>query len=76
METLHFQTNINTSEDVAVVTLPLNNIEQIDGWNIDTDSTDKLLTVQTTDNRITDLVEKALRNVGFAAQKISRDQIS
>ncbi|QJD81581.1 PH domain-containing protein [Spirosoma rhododendri] len=61
METLNFKTNIQTSNDVAAVTQPLNDIEQVDGWNLNTDSPDFLLTVQTTDNRIADQVEEAIR---------------
>ncbi|GAB4029465.1 copper chaperone [Spirosoma jeollabukense] len=68
METLNFRTNIKTSDDVAAVTLPLNTIEQIDGWNINTDVTDHLLTVQTTDNRIADLVQKAVGKAGYWAE--------
>ena len=71
METLNFKTNIKTSDDVAAVTLPINNIEQVDGWNIDTDSPDKLLTVQTTDNRIADLVQKAVKQAGYWAEIIA-----
>lgn len=71
METLNFKTNIKTGEDVAAVTLPLNDIEQIDGWNVDTDSADKLLTVQTTDNRIASLVEQAVQKAGFQAEQIA-----
>lgn len=68
METLNFKTNIKTSDDVAAVTLGLNNIEQVDGWNIDTESADYLLTVQTTDNRIGDLVQQAVSQAGFMAE--------
>jgi hypothetical protein len=68
METLNFKTNIKTSDDVAAVTLGLNNIEQVDGWNIDTESPDNLLTVQTTDNRISDLVQEAVRKAGFMSE--------
>jgi copper chaperone len=68
METLNFKTNINTSDDVAAVTINLNDIEQVDGWNIDTAAPDRLLTVQTTDNRIADLVQQAVQKAGFQAE--------
>ncbi len=71
METLNFRTNIKTSDDVAAVTLPLNDIEQVDGWNINTDVPDKLLTVQTTDNRIADLVEQAINKAGYQAELVT-----
>jgi copper chaperone CopZ len=70
METLNFKTNIQSSNDVAAVTLNLNNIEQVDGWNIDTSATDHLLTVQTTDNRIADLVQKAIQEAGYEAELV------
>lgn len=70
METLNFKTNIKSSEDVAAVTLNLNAIEQVDGWNIETSAPNKLLTVQTTDNRIADLVQKAVEQAGYQAQQI------
>jgi len=72
METLNFKTNITSYEDVAAVTLPLNAIEQVDGWNIDTDAPDKLLTVQTTDNRITGLVVNAVEQAGFKAELVDK----
>lgn len=70
METLNFKTNISTSDDIAAVTLGLNDIEQVDGWNIDTEASDKRLTVQTTDNRIADLVKQAVEKAGFQADLV------
>jgi copper chaperone len=71
METLNFKTNIQSSDDVASVTLNLNDIEQVDGWNIDTNAPDNLLTVQTTDNRIADLVQKAVEKAGYRAELVT-----
>ncbi|WP_461064202.1 copper chaperone [Spirosoma horti] len=71
METLNFKTNITNHEHVAAVTLPLNDIEQVDGWNIDTESPDKLLTVQTTDNRIANVVVSAVEQAGFKAEWVN-----
>ncbi|GAB4020724.1 hypothetical protein GCM10028808_63170 [Spirosoma migulaei] len=72
METLNFKTNLTDKKAITAVTLPLNNIEQLDGWNVDTDSPDNLLTVQTTDNRIADLVQKAVEQAGYWAETIVR----
>lgn len=72
METLNFKTNLTDKKAIAAVTLPLNNIEQLDGWNVDTNSPDNLLTVQTTDNRIADLVQKAVAQAGYWAETIVR----
>lgn len=76
METLNFKTNMKTSDDVAAVTLDLNNIEQVDGWIVDTGDPDKLLTVQTTDNRIADLVEQAVAKAGYNAELVPREYTS
>jgi copper chaperone len=70
METLNFKTNIKSSKDVAAVTESLNGIEQVDGWNIATGEPDHLLTVQTTDNRIGDLVQKAVAKAGYQAMLV------
>ncbi|GAB4035170.1 heavy-metal-associated domain-containing protein [Spirosoma gilvum] len=67
METLNFKTNLTTSEDVAAVTLNLNDIEPVDGWNVDPDG---LLTVQTTDNRIAEQVIQAVKQAGYRAETV------
>ncbi len=67
MKTLNFKTNIITNNRVEVITLGLNNVEQIDGWNVNPDVHDKLLTVQTTDNHITDLVRRTVEKAGYQA---------
>ncbi|RIV17436.1 copper chaperone [Fibrisoma montanum] len=72
METLNFKTNIKCSGCVAAVTPFLNDIEQVDGWNVDTDSPDKILTVQTTDNRIGAEVRKAVERAGYKAEPMPR----
>jgi copper chaperone CopZ len=75
METLNFKTNIKCGGCVATVTPFLNEIEQLDGWNVDTASPDKILTVQTTarrtgDNQIGEVVKKAIEKAGFRAEPI------
>lgn len=72
METLNFKTNIKCSGCVAAVTPFLNDIEQVDGWNVDTDSPEKILTVQTTDNRVGEEVSKAVERAGYKAEPIPR----
>ncbi len=70
METLDFKTNIKCDGCIATVTPFLNEIEQLDGWNVDTASPDKILTVQTTDTRIGEQVKKAVERAGFRAEPI------
>lgn len=72
METLNFKTNIKCSGCVATVTPYLNKIDQLDGWNVDTNSPDKVLTVQTTDNRIGEEVRKAVEQAGYRAEPMAR----
>lgn len=70
MKTLNFKTNIASGEAVEAVTLPLNGIEPLDGWNIDTEHSDHLLTVQTVDNRVSNEVIQAVVNAGYQAELI------
>lgn len=75
METLNFKTNIKCSGCVASVTPFLNSIPSVahlDGWNVDTDSADKILTVQTTDNRIGEEIQQAVKQAGYWAEPITR----
>ncbi|ADB42838.1 MULTISPECIES: heavy-metal-associated domain-containing protein [Spirosoma] len=75
METLNFKTNINCSGCVAAVTPFLNSIPSvahIDGWNVDMDSPDKILTVQTTDTRIGEEIQKAIEQAGYRAEPVTR----
>lgn len=71
METLNFKTNIKCGSCVAAVTPFLNDIEQLDGWNVDTKSPDWILTVQTTDTRIGDEVQKAIEKAGYKAEPMT-----
>ncbi|KAA9341206.1 copper chaperone [Larkinella humicola] len=52
---------------VAAVTPFLNNIDQVNGWNVDTDSPEKILMVQVTDHRIGTLVIKAVGQAAYQA---------
>jgi len=70
MKTLNFKTNISDHEAVTAVTLPLNAIEPLDGWNIDLENKDHLLTVQTVDNRVADQVVAAVTKAGYEAELI------
>lgn len=72
METLNFKTNIKCGGCIATVTPFLNEIEQVDGWNVDTASPDKILTVQTTDNRVGEEVRKAVERAGYRAEPITQ----
>lgn len=70
MKTLNFKTNITTDDAIEAVTLPLNAIEPLDGWNIDLQHQDHLLTVQTIDNRVSEQIIAAVEKAGFEAALI------
>jgi len=57
-----FKTSINCGGCVAIVTPVLNEIEGISHWEVDTDSKDKILTVQSekiTREKIISAIQKA-----------------
>lgn len=67
-EQVQFKTNIKCGGCIATVTPFLNAIEQLDGWNVDTGSPQKILTVGSTDAQIGELVKKAIEKAGFRAE--------
>lgn len=69
MDTLKFKTTINCSSCVAKVTPVLNNLENIEQWSVDTESTDKVLSVTGEHIDEADLV-KSLAKIGYKAEKI------
>ncbi|MGI4885389.1 MAG: heavy-metal-associated domain-containing protein [Janthinobacterium lividum] len=68
MATLHFKTTINCANCVRAITPALNGEPGIQAWQVDTASTDKLLTVHTDlgPSQVAALVQEA----GFEAQAI------
>lgn len=69
METLKFKTNIKCGGCIATVTPFLNADKNIENWQVDLESADRILTVETDQpaTEIADLVKKA----GYAAQEIA-----
>lgn len=68
--TLKFKTNINCMGCVAKVTPTLNEISEIENWEVDVQNKDKVLTIETqslNQNEIVAAVEKA----GFKIEKIT-----
>ncbi|WP_129594575.1 heavy-metal-associated domain-containing protein [Seramator thermalis] len=70
MKTLRFKTNINCSNCLAKVTPSLNQKEGIASWNVDLDSPDKILTVETESLMPEDIV-KTVKRVGFEATEMN-----
>lgn len=69
METLKFKTNIKCSGCIATITPFLNGDKNIDSWEVDLNSSDRILTVTTDEpaGEVTELLKKA----GYTAQEIS-----
>lgn len=71
MEAIKFKTTIKCSGCVATVTPYLNETVGAGNWQVDLQSPDRILTVQT-DNRATENeVIKQLQTAGYKAEKIN-----
>jgi len=70
MKTLKFKTNIKCGGCVATVTPVLNGIADIKQWEVDTNSADKILTVEGTEQADAEQIIQGLQQVGYAAEKL------
>ncbi|MBO9201606.1 MULTISPECIES: heavy-metal-associated domain-containing protein [Niastella] len=71
METVKFKTTIKCSGCVATVTPYLNEAVGENNWQVDTQSPDKILTVNTADKTKENEVVQKLQQAGYKAEKIS-----
>jgi copper chaperone len=70
METIKFKTTIKCSGCVATVTPGLNEAVGANNWQVDLQSPDRVLTVNTNDtNKEKDVIKK-LQDAGYKAEKI------
>lgn len=69
MDTLKFKTTINCGACVAKVTPVLNSNEEIEKWNVATENSDKVLTVEGENIDEAELV-KSLSKIGYKAEKV------
>ena len=69
MKTMKFKTNINCSNCVAKVTPFLDKKAGKGSWNVDTESDDKVLTVENSELTAVDIV-KTIKRTGFEANAI------
>ncbi|WP_400191901.1 heavy-metal-associated domain-containing protein [Hymenobacter sp. B81] len=67
MSTLRFKTNINCGGCIKAVTPTLNEVVGAGNWQVDTNSPDKILTVNT-DELTAAAVVAAVEDAGFEAQ--------
>jgi copper chaperone len=71
METLKFKTTIKCSGCLAKVTPFLNNENSIEKWNVNIDSPEKTLTVETNETDGEKIIE-AVKKAGFQIEKINQ----
>lgn len=64
MNTYKFNTNINCGNCINAVTPFLNEVDNVDHWEVDTDNPDKVLTV-VLDDTDTDAVIDAVQKAGY-----------
>lgn len=70
METLKFKTNINCGGCIAAVTPTLNTLEGVNKWEVDTTTSNKILSIQTENGITANEVVESLNKRGYQAQKI------
>lgn len=70
METLRFKTNINCGGCVKAVTPHLNQVDQVESWQVDTDNPEKTLEVKSKDGNPQTVVA-AVERAGFEATPVA-----
>lgn len=70
MSTLKFKTNINCSGCIKSVTPHLDKVDSINNWNVNTESQDKVLTVESENGSAED-VKTAVKKAGFNIEELS-----
>ena len=68
MKTIKHKTNINCSSCLNSITPFLNDLDNIDSWNVDLKDPDKLLTVVLDDDN-TGVVAEAIKKAGFVIKE-------
>jgi copper chaperone len=67
MKTLKFKTNINCGGCIKTVTPFLNQLEEVDEWKVDTENTDKILTVEG-DDFTAEVIIATVIKAGYTAE--------
>ncbi len=70
METLKFKTNIKCGGCIAAVTPHLNNLSEIEKWEVDTQNPDKVLTIQGKERLNEESIVDTLEKAGYKADRI------
>ena len=69
METLSFKTNINCNNCIAKVKPFLNQLENIENWQVDINNADKILSVSGEEELNAEEVIEAVQKAGFSIEK-------
>ncbi|MGR3809146.1 heavy-metal-associated domain-containing protein [Jiulongibacter sp. NS-SX5] len=64
-----FKTNINCGNCIKTVTPFLNQLDEVDGWKVDTENPDKILTVEGDDFTAEEIIQ-TLDKAGFKGEKV------
>jgi len=67
MKTLKFKTNVNCGGCISNVTPYMNGIKGISKWEVDTNNPSKILTVETVDTSVNEIIN-ALNAAGYKAE--------
>ncbi len=72
MNTLQFKTNINCGNCIKSVTPFLNALETVDRWQVNTEVSDKILSVETdeSETEVTQQVMQSVQEAGFRIESI------
>lgn len=72
MNTLQFKTNINCGNCIKSVTPFLNALETVDRWQVNTEVSDKILSVETdeSETEVNQQVMQAVQEAGFRIESI------
>ncbi|BDS13945.1 heavy-metal-associated domain-containing protein [Aureispira anguillae] len=65
MKTLKFKTNINCGNCIKSITPFLDEVTAIKNWSVDTEHSDKILTIEGEDTITTNLVIETVEDAGF-----------
>ncbi|BDD12752.1 hypothetical protein FUAX_51840 (plasmid) [Fulvitalea axinellae] len=68
MATLKFKTTLMCSGCVSKVQGPLDKMEGVQNWTVDTDSADKTLTVEVDNPEVGEKVTEAVKKFGFECE--------
>ncbi len=70
METLSFKTNINCNNCIAKVKPFLNQVENIENWQVDINNADKILSVSGEEELTSNEVIEAVLKAGFKIEEV------